>query len=61
MYIVIKRFVDLSDNDHAYGVGDVFPRPGAKASEERIKELSGRENKIGVPLIAVSAKQKKKK
>lgn len=61
MYIVIKRFVDLSDNDHAYGVGDVFPRPGANVSEERIKELSGCGNKLGVPLITVSAKRKRKK
>ncbi len=51
MYKVIKYFTDLQDNDHAYGVGDTFPRQGVTASEERIAELAGSNNKQGQPLI----------
>ena len=50
-YNVIKRFADLTDNNHPYEVGDTFPRPGLTVSEERIAELSGPDNKQGAPLI----------
>lgn len=53
MYRVIEFFTDLQDNNHAYSVGDEFPRTGAVASPERIKELSGVNNKRGRALIAV--------
>lgn len=62
MYKVLKFFYDLQDNDHAYYVGDVFPRNGLAVSEERLAELSGRNNKQGVPLIGkVEDAPKKKK
>lgn len=51
MYRVIKFFTDLHDNDHAYHVGDEFPREGVEVSDERLQELSGYKNKQGVPLI----------
>lgn len=59
MYKVIKRFHDLQDATktksgevyHEYNVGDVFPRDGTEASEERLAELAGSDNKQGVPLI----------
>ena len=51
MYRVIKYFTDLQDNDHAYQVGDVFPRPGMDVSEKRLAELASAENKQRVPLI----------
>lgn len=51
MYKVIKYFTDLQDNRHAYHAGDVFPREGLKVSKERLTELSGFNNKRGVPLI----------
>lgn len=51
MYIVIKYFTDLHDGDHAYNVGDTFPRKGVKITQERLDELSGSDNKQGVPLI----------
>lgn len=51
MYKVIKFFHDLQDNNHAYNVGDTYPREGAKSTAERIAELSGKENKQGCPLI----------
>ena len=51
MYKVVKYFTDLHDNDHPYGVGVTFPRQGVTASEERIAELAGSNNKQGQPLI----------
>ncbi len=53
MYKVIKLFADLEDKNHVYNPGDVFPRAGAEANEERIKELSGSDNKRGEPLIVL--------
>lgn len=50
-YTVIKFFTDLQDNDHAYNVGDVFPREGKTVSDLRIAELSSEINAQGVPLI----------
>lgn len=49
-YIVIKDFKDLQDGDHIYRAGDKYPRKG-RVKKERIAELSGSENLIGVPLI----------
>lgn len=59
MYRVICAFFDLTDNDFAYKSGDVFPRCGLIVSDERIKELSGRGNRLHRPLIeAVEEKPK---
>lgn len=60
MYRVIKHFHDLQDATktksgeiyHEYNVGDEYPRKGFKVSEERLKELAGKDNKQGTPLIA---------
>lgn len=52
MFKVIKFFHDLQDNNHAYNVGDIYPREGLTPTPERIAELSGCENKQGKPLIA---------
>jgi hypothetical protein len=51
MYKVIKLFADLQDNNHVYRIGDVFPRSGVEATEERLAELASCNNKQGVPLI----------
>lgn len=51
MYEVIHFFTDLQDFGHAYKVGDSFPRPGVAASEARLKELSGSNNRQKTPLI----------
>lgn len=51
MYRVVKFFTDLQDGDHPYHVGDIFPRDGVEVTEERIRELSGKNNRQGVPLI----------
>lgn len=50
-YKVIHNFFDLQDNNHPYQVGDKFPRQGAVASENRLKELSSANNRQGKPLI----------
>lgn len=57
MFVVIKPFRDLQDNNFMYKAGDVFPRDGMEVSDDRIKELSGNDNKLGKPLIE---KQKQK-
>ena len=51
MYKVIKSFTDLQDNNYAYYVGDTFPHNGVEAGAERIAELKGYKNRLGVPLI----------
>lgn len=51
MYVVIKAFTDLHDNNYAYKVGDTFPRLGVEVSDKRISELAGANNKQHTPLI----------
>lgn len=51
MFKVIKFFTDIQDHDHAYRVGDEFPRKGLTVSEERLAELASPNNKRGIPLI----------
>ena len=50
-YKVIHFFNDLQDFNHAYHVGDNYPRMGVKVSEARIEELASSKNKQGKPLI----------
>lgn len=50
-YKVIHFFTDLQDFSHPYHVGDTFPRHGMRVSEERLKELSGNNNRQHKPLI----------
>lgn len=51
MYKVIKYFEDLQDNEYPYNVGDIYPRSGLDANENRIEELSSTSNRQGQPLI----------
>lgn len=51
MYKVIHFFTDLQDFDYPYDVGDVFPRHGKEVGEDRLKELSGENNRQRRPLI----------
>lgn len=48
---VIKQFRDLKDGRRLYRVGDIYPRAGLTPTKTRISELSGKKNKLGVPLI----------
>ena len=52
MYSVINDFTDLRDGGR-YRAGDEFPRAGVTVSPERLKELSSRDNRRGIPLIAI--------
>lgn len=61
MYRVIKYFMDLEDNRHAYHVGDKFPHDGRKITQERLTELLTDKNKRHVPLIEKVAEETPKK
>lgn len=50
-YKVICAFTDLQDRNHVYLVGDKFPHDNKVVSENRIRDLMGKNNKIGKPLI----------
>lgn len=50
-YRVLKYFTDLHDGEHAYNVGDAYPRDGVDVTDSRVKELLGDENLQGQPLI----------
>lgn len=50
MFRVITKFKDLKD-DHTYEAGDQFPWDGRLVSKKRIEELSGENNRRGIPLI----------
>lgn len=49
-WVVIQDFKDLQDDNHQYKKGDKYPRAG-RTKKERVEELSGSDNKMGVPLI----------
>ena len=51
MFRVIKHFTDMQDNNFAYQVGDEYPRKGMSVLPSRIKELAGKKNRQGCPLI----------
>lgn len=59
-YTVIRDFTDLQDNNFKYRVGDEFPRPGMKVSDERIDELSTTKNRRGLPMIEEEPKEEPK-
>lgn len=52
MYKAIEYFTDLQDSNHAYNVGDEYPRKGYKPTESRVAELSGSGNVRGRAVIA---------
>lgn len=51
MYKVVELFTDLQDNGYLYRVGDTFPHSGMTVDEKRLRELSGKDNRRGKPLI----------
>lgn len=50
MWRVLCDFADLNDGCHVYRAGDNYPYHG-EADSERVKVLSGQNNKFGRPLI----------
>lgn len=59
-YRVVKDFADRQDGYHVYHVGDSFPRIGAVADAERIKELEGSENALNGPVIVYVEVERKR-
>ena len=59
MFKVVKSFYDLQDGNYLYKKGDKYPRSGLVATENRISELAGNMNKMGIALI-VAEKPKEK-
>lgn len=51
MYIVLKNFTDLEDNNHKYTMGEEYPRKGYEPTEERVKALTSGNNKAGIKLL----------
>lgn len=47
MYQVIRSFLDKTDNNHLYKVGDVYPKEGGKTTKARAKELLTGDNATG--------------
>lgn len=60
-YKVIRYFTDLQDNNHAYNVGDTYPRTGVELDEKRAAELAGSANKQTRPLIELVEEDKGEK
>lgn len=63
-YIVIHDFTDLQDSskgkNKVYRSGDSYPTPAnKKISDERIAQLSGKNNRLGVALISEVKEEKK--
>lgn len=58
MYKVIEAFADMQDYNHIYHVGDVYPREGFLVSDERLKELSSKKNRLRTPVIELVAEEK---
>jgi len=51
-YNVIRDFKDLKDKNKIYKRGDSYPKPAnKKVSDERIKQLTTKNNKQGRPVI----------
>lgn len=62
MYKAIVSFADVQDNNTIYNPGDIFPRNGVTVSNERLLELSSRNNTLGKALItAVEAPKRAEK
>lgn len=57
---VVVPFYDLQDGDHAYSVGDPFPRKGKVVSTERLAYLSGNKTRHKRPVIEKVPEKKKK-
>lgn len=55
-YKVLIAFTDSKDDRYVYQAGDKYPRLGYMPTEERVAELSGKNNTFGKPLIELVKK-----
>lgn len=46
-YQVVRNFLDKTDNNYFYKVGDFYPREGVKVTKTRTKELLTKNNVTG--------------
>jgi hypothetical protein len=46
-YQVVRDFLDKTDNNYLYKVGDIYPREGVKVTKTRTKELLTTNNVTG--------------
>ena len=60
MWRVLTDFADLRDGGHVYRAGDNYPRAG-KADPARVKELAGRNNRLGKPLLTPAPEEAPRK
>lgn len=51
MYLVIRNFTDIEDNNHHYAIGDKYPRKGKRPSKARVEALMNGNNRSGLKLI----------
>lgn len=63
-YVVIHDFTDLQDSskgkNKVYRSGDSYPNPAnKKISDERLAQLSGKNNRLGVAVIREVKEEKK--
>lgn len=56
MYEVIEYFEDLKNGNKPYEIGDIYPAEGVKVNKARLKELSGKDNRRGRPVIKLVEK-----
>lgn len=50
-YKVVNKFIDTTDGDHLYNIGDEYPKEGSKGVKKRIDELSKKHPKYKVVFI----------
>lgn len=60
-YTVLFDFSDMRDNHFVYRKGDTYPREGLAPSPDRIAELSGTKNRMGIALIEAKAENRQTK
>lgn len=51
MWIVKREFADMADGGYVYREGERYPRYGAQASQDRLRELSSCSNRLCMPLV----------
>lgn len=61
-YTVLHDFKDLQDKNKIYRTGETYPTPAnKKVSDERLKELQSKNNKLGIQLISADTEIKETK
>ena len=59
-YKVVRDFLDKTDNNYLYKVGDVYPRDGVKVTKTRTKELLTKNKVTGDIYLEIIPESKEK-